>query len=130
MTYLDSSVALAELLAEDRRPPSALWDESLVSSRLLEYEVWVRLHTLGFGDARAEPARELIGRVALLAMSAEVLERVLDPFAVRVRTLDAIHLASAAYLRDQGQSVRLATYDRRMADAALTLGIPLYRLDT
>lgn len=37
MIYLDTSVALAHLLAEDRQPPASLWDETLVSSRLLEY---------------------------------------------------------------------------------------------
>src|SRR6202022_4670624 len=42
--YLDTSVALAHLLAEDRSPPPSLWDETLVSSRLLEYEMWNRLH--------------------------------------------------------------------------------------
>jgi len=33
--YLDTSVALAHLLAEDRSPPSQLWDQTLISSRLL-----------------------------------------------------------------------------------------------
>jgi hypothetical protein len=42
--YLDSSVALAHLLAEDRFPPDALWDQPLVSSRLLECEVWNRIN--------------------------------------------------------------------------------------
>jgi mRNA-degrading endonuclease HigB of HigAB toxin-antitoxin module len=44
MIYLDSSVALAHLLAEDRFPPDALWEEQLVSSRLLEREVWNRIN--------------------------------------------------------------------------------------
>lgn len=44
MIYLDTSVALAQLLAEDRPPPEKLWQESLVSSRLLEYELWTRIH--------------------------------------------------------------------------------------
>jgi hypothetical protein len=43
MIYLDSSVALAYLLAEDRFPPDELWNEQLVSSRLLECEVWNRI---------------------------------------------------------------------------------------
>ena len=30
MIYLDSSVALAHLLAEDRFPPEALWDQPLI----------------------------------------------------------------------------------------------------
>ena len=38
MIYLVSSVALAHLLAEDRQPPASLWEETLISSRLLEYE--------------------------------------------------------------------------------------------
>ena len=32
MIYLDSSVALAHRLAEDRFPPDALWDQQLVSA--------------------------------------------------------------------------------------------------
>ena len=39
MIYLDSSVALAYLLAEDRYPSNALWHQTVVSSRLLECEV-------------------------------------------------------------------------------------------
>jgi hypothetical protein len=31
--YLDSSVALAHLLAEDRFPPDLLWDQPLVNAR-------------------------------------------------------------------------------------------------
>jgi hypothetical protein len=37
MIYLDSSVALAYLLAEDRFPPDILRDQPLVSSRLLSF---------------------------------------------------------------------------------------------
>src|ERR1700722_16593503 len=44
MIYLDSSVALAHRLAEDRFPPDALWDQQLVSSRLLECGVWNRIN--------------------------------------------------------------------------------------
>jgi hypothetical protein len=39
--FLDSSVALAYLLAEDRFPSDELWEEQLVSSRLLECEVGI-----------------------------------------------------------------------------------------
>lgn len=34
MIYVDTSVVLAELMAEDRHPPAALWQESLVCSNL------------------------------------------------------------------------------------------------
>ena len=43
LTYLDTSVALAHLLVEVRQPPAPLWDETLVSSRLLECEIWIPL---------------------------------------------------------------------------------------
>ena len=44
MIYVDTSVVLAHVLAEDRIPPSALWDQPLISSRLTQYETWCRLH--------------------------------------------------------------------------------------
>ena len=44
MICLDTSVALAHLLVEDRRPPDSLWEEELVTSRLLECELWTRVH--------------------------------------------------------------------------------------
>ena len=41
MIYLDTSVALAHLLAEDKQPPVSLWREELVSSRFSS-EPWNR----------------------------------------------------------------------------------------
>ena len=57
MIYLDTSVALAHLLAEDRRPPDALWGEELVSSRLLECELWTRLHARNLASSHGDLAR-------------------------------------------------------------------------
>ena len=129
MIYLDTSVVLAQLLAEDRRPPVSLWDEALVASRLMEYEVWTRLHARGLAESHGEAASGLIGRVALLELSPPVLARALDAFPVPVRTLDALHLASCDYLRNQGQSVSLASYDRRMTASARALAMPVYDLE-
>jgi len=123
--YLDSSVALAQLLAEDRAPPEALWQESLVASRLLEYEVWNRLNARGLGRSHGEEARALIGRVALLELVPPVLGRAMEPFPMPVSTLDALHLASLEFLRGRGQRVELASYDDRLLSAARTMGIPL-----
>ena len=132
MIYLDTSVALAQLLAEDRRPPDSLWEETLVSSRLLEYEMWTPLHARGLTESHGEAVRELIGRIAILEMSPMVLARALDPFPgpVQLRTLDALHLASCWYLIDQGQRVALASYDQRMTAVARSMGIPLFELGT
>jgi len=64
-------------------------------------------------------------RVAFLELAPPVLARALEPFPVAVRTLDALHLASIEFLRGLGQRPLLATYDRRLADAAIALDIPL-----
>lgn len=125
MIYLDTSVALAHLLAEDRAPPAALWDESLVSSRLLEYELWIRLNARGLGASHAEAARALLHRLALLELAPPVLARALEPFPVPMRTLDALHLASVEFLRSQRVTISLASYDRRLLDAAERLGVPI-----
>ena len=102
MIYLDTSVLLAQLLAEDRAPEPALWDETLVASRFIEYEVWDRIHARALGDSHAEAARSLVGGLALLELSPPVLARALEPFPVPVRTLDALHLASIEFLRERG----------------------------
>ena len=68
MIYVDTSVALAELLAEDRRPVESFWNETLVSSRLFEYEVWIRVHARKLARSHGEAARALVGRVALLEL--------------------------------------------------------------
>ena len=132
MIYLDTSVALAHLLAEDRQPPDSLWNETLVSSRLLEYEVWTPLRGRGLAGAYGEAARWLIGRVAMLELTPPVLARALDAFPDPgpLRTLAALHLASCAYLVDNGQPVALASFDRRMSAVASAMEIPLFDLET
>lgn len=125
MIYLDTSVALAHLLSEDRVPPVTLWDDQIVSSRLLEYELWTRVHARGLGRSHGEAVRAMLDRVALVELSPVVLARALAPVPGAVRTLDAMHLATADFLRAQGQTPRVATYDTRMADAARRLGLAL-----
>jgi predicted nucleic acid-binding protein len=123
--YLDSSVVLAHLLAEDICPPDELWREVIVSSRLLEYEVWVRIHARKLAQSHAEAVRDLVGRVALLELLPPVLARALESFPIAVRTLDALHLASFEFLREQGHPVELFTYDERMLAAARKMRVPL-----
>jgi len=124
LIYVDTSVALAQLLAEDRQPPASLWGETLVASRLLEYEIWTRLHARKVADSHGEAARNLVGRIALLELAPPILARAMDPFPHPIRTLDALHLASLQYLIEQRQKVRLASYDRRMLAAAEAMQLP------
>ncbi len=129
MIYVDTSVALAQLLAEDRFPDPSFWqEETLVSSRLLEYEVWTRVNAMGLGPTHAEDVRSMLGHLAFLELERPVLVRALEPFPAPVRTFDALHLASIEFLRGLGQRPSLATYDRRQAEAARALAIPLLSL--
>lgn len=128
MIYLDTSVALAHLLAEDRCPPEGLWQQHLISSRLLEYEVWTRIHARRLAQSLGEDVRALLARVALVELAPHVLARALEPFPRPVRTLDALHLASIEFLREQGQAVELASYDDRLIAAARDLRIPVHEL--
>ena len=125
MIYLDTSVVLAHLLAEDRFPPETLWKERLVSSRLLVYETWVRIHGRGLGKSHGEAVNDLMARVSFLELDTVVLARALDPFPLPVRPLDALHLATLEFLRGLGQQVELASYDVRQREAAKRLGIPI-----
>ena len=126
MIYVDSSVALAQLLYEERIPEPRFWHQALISSRLLVYEVWTRLHALGRGSSHSVETEMLLGRVALLELGPDILARALDPFPIPVRTLDALHLASLVFVSERQGPVSLASYDRRLLAAADAVGIPAF----
>jgi hypothetical protein len=107
--------------------PAAFWNSKLVSSRLLEYEVWNRLHARQLGRSLASEARSLITGIELIELSEPVLSRALEPWPTTIRTLDA-HLATTEHLRSRGASIELASYDNRLAAAVRALGIPLAAL--
>lgn len=127
MIYLDTSVVLADLLTEDRLLPDAIWQEPLISSRLLEYEVWNRIHARGLARSHGDEVRALIARIALIELAPPVLARALEPFSVAVRTLDALHLSSIEFLRSRRQTVELASFDERLLAGARALGISIYQ---
>jgi predicted nucleic acid-binding protein len=128
LIYLDTSVALAHLLAEDLSPPEKLWQETLISSRLLEYEVWNRIHVRNLTRSHSDEVRSLLNRIAFIELSSPVLTRALEPFPKPMRTLDALHLASMDFLRRQGQAITLASYDSRLNATARALRFAIYKL--
>ena len=130
MIYLDTSVVLARLFAEDRHPSPSFWSLRFVSSRLLAYEVMVRVHAQAatpilLESVLLDDAQQLIDRISLVELAPAVVSRALEPFPSPVRTLDALHLATMVFLRANNQSIELATYDSRLASAAAVLGFPL-----
>lgn len=123
MIYLDSSVVLSRLLAEEVSPPDPFWDLSLVSSRLLQYEVWNRVYAYGLNAAVSDDARLILRHVRFVEMNREILDRALFPLPVSLRTLDTLHLVTMDYLHRQDDDLTLASYDQRLLAAAAALGI-------
>ncbi len=120
-TYLDSSaiVKLAVREAESsalrrylrRRRP-------LVTSALARTEVLRAL--LPGGDEAVAAGQKVLTRLDLVRINNRVLDDAAALLPVQIRSLDAIHLATAAQL---GQDVRtVVTYDDRMAEAARSIG--------
>lgn len=126
MIYLDSSVVLARIFVETPNLPDDFWEKELVSSQLLQYEVWNRVHARGGAESYNHTTELLLGKVAFLSLTPEHLSRALKPFPLHLRTLDALHLATLDYLRSQGEQVELLSYDKRMLAAAQAMGIAVY----
>jgi hypothetical protein len=120
--YLDSSVALAQILNEARCPPPEFWLSDLTSSRLLAFEVTNRVHAYDPGPNRLAVVGDLLRIVDLVEMSERTLSRALRAFPLPVRTLDGLHLATMDYLRSRGAMLTLASYDARLLAAADAMG--------
>jgi predicted nucleic acid-binding protein len=126
--YIDSSVALARVFREPGAPSAPFWTEPLISSKLLEYEIWNRVHAYGLTASHSDEARMLLTGVELIELIEPVLARALEPFPVAVRTLDALHLATADFLRRSGERIELASFDNRLLGAARVLGMTITAL--
>jgi predicted nucleic acid-binding protein len=124
--YLDTSVVLAQLFAEDRTLPPDAWRQSLVSSRLLEYEVWTRLHGRNIGASYTNQAKAILSGIDLIELTPVVLARALRPFPISVRTLDALHLATVEFLRGRHYDVVFASFDQRLLQVARALDMRIY----
>lgn len=120
--YLDSS-ALVKLVTNEPETNALrrflVGDQLWISSALTRVEVLraARHH----GRDTEERAERLLDGLDLIGLDDEVLRRAaaIDP--LDVRSLDAVHLASASLLADP--NLQLVTYDRRMTEAARELGI-------
>ena len=120
-TYLDSSAIVKLAVAE---PESAALRRylrrrrPLVSSALARAEVARAL--LPLGEQAVRRGHEVLARLELIRVSDRILAAAGSLLPAELRTLDAIHLATAQQLgRDLA---RLVTYDERLRAAAVTIG--------
>ena len=119
-TYVDSS-AIVKLAV--REPESAALHRylrrrrPLVSSALARAEVLRAL--LPAGEEAVARGRSVLRRLDLVRLNNRVLDAAGLLLPAGLRTLDAVHLATARLLGDEVRS--LVTYDGRMAEAARQL---------
>ena len=74
--------------------------------------------------------RAIEAAAVILPLNAHVLEVASGAFAAPIRTLDAIHLASARILRERRYpELVFATHDRRLANAARGEGFTVAGVD-
>jgi predicted nucleic acid-binding protein len=121
VTYVDSSAIVKLAVAE---PESAALRQylsrrrPLVSSTLAQTEVARAL--MPSGPEAVARGEFVLRRIQLLRVNDRVLTEAGQITPTELRSLDAIHLASA---RQLGASVRqIVTYDERMAEAAKACG--------
>ncbi|MFF3495618.1 type II toxin-antitoxin system VapC family toxin [Streptomyces sp. NPDC002795] len=128
MIYLDSCALLKLLLPEAETDAlrtflSARATEGHVTSALSQTEVFRALVRVGADPEVGDTAEELLDRLLRIRVTDPVL-RAAGMFPLQhLRSLDAIHLASAEYL--EHALTAFVTYDKRLAGAALERGLPV-----
>jgi predicted nucleic acid-binding protein len=121
-TYLDSS-AIVKLVIDE--PESSALRRYLrrrrpaVSSALARVEVLRAIAELG--EIAVARAKEVLARLDLVRISDRVLDAAGTLTPIHLRSLDAIHLATARLLGSDLSVV--VTYDDRLLEAARQLGI-------
>lgn len=124
MIYLDSSALMKLVRREDETLALSEWlnerlDQPVVTSELGRVEVLRAARRVG-GQAVAE-ARAVVADLDLVPLDRAVQDVACDLGGPLLRTLDALHLASALLLSDG--LTALISYDHRLVDAARAAGL-------
>lgn len=124
MIYMDSSAVMKLVRAESETSDLNGWltarpDEPVVTSEIGRVEVLRAARRVG--DAAVTEARALVGDLDLVPVGRAVLDLASDIGHPLLRTLDAVHLASAVLLG--AELTAFVAYDDRLANAARTAGL-------
>lgn len=119
--YADSSALVKLVLTEPESPALGTYieDHRLVTSEVALVEV-VRAERVA--DPPASPimsAISLFDRIELVAVTRDLLRRAAELTSERLRSLDAIHLATALEVDPD----EVVAYDRRLLEAAEAAGL-------
>jgi predicted nucleic acid-binding protein len=130
--YLDSAAVVKLVRQEDHSADLVAWlnthqEAPLVSSALVEVEVPRALRRSAPQALVAAPSA--IGRLFRLEIDATIRATAAAFAEPTLRTLDAIHLATAQILANESGTPLTAfvTYDQRLLAAAASLGLPTAR---
>ena len=122
VTYLDSS-AIVKLVVREPESPALKAHlrrrRPLVSSALARTEVIRAL--LPLGEAAIQLGYDVLARIAFVRINNRIIRTAGELMPVELRSLDAIHLASAQQFDADLRHV--VTYDERMIDSARFLGL-------
>ena len=129
--YLDSSVLLRHILLGEEPIRHALEFPRVVSSELIEIECRRVLHRCRLAGELTDEALtvarerldEVLAGIDLLELSRQIKQRAMAPFPVNVRTLDALHVATALMVGEEAGGVALFSHDEGMNRCARSLGI-------
>jgi predicted nucleic acid-binding protein len=111
--------------------------ETVASSELIEVEAFRaidRERLCGNLDdtqtaVKRKELSDLVARLDLVAIDRAVIDRAKSSFAVNLRALDAIHVATAEVLAaESGVAIEFWTHDERQHIAALSRGFVVYGL--
>ncbi len=122
--YLDSSAVVKLIVREPESGALEGWlraHDVLVASALVRTEL-LRAVRRG-APRRIAHARTALAAFTLRAVDDEILAAAGDIAPSFIRSLDAIHLATALGLA--GELDAIVTYDRRMIEGARRLGLPV-----
>ena len=124
MIYLDTSAAAKLVLPEPESDALAVFlvermTPPLVSSALL-YPELVRAVNRHRPDV-VDRAVAILQRIMTIPLTHDILAGAVTVGSPQVRTLDALHLASALSVRSELDA--LVTYDKRLADSATGAGL-------
>lgn len=122
--YLDSSAAVKLIVREAESEALAVWlspHDVLASSALLRAEL---LRAVRRGEpGKVGEARAALTGFALRSVDDDILDAAGEIAPSTIRSLDAIHLATALRLADELEAI--VTYDQRMIEGARALGLPV-----
>ena len=131
--YVDASALLRVLFSEPGLTIPLASGDRVLSSQLIEVESFraVDRERLlgGLDDAQTAVKRkelgELLAMLDLVPIDSMVIERARSSFAVNVRALDALHVATAEVLVSEasGELLEFWTHDQRQATAAMSRGL-------